>query len=139
MLPLALFLYIAILLTLTQVNSFAALAFVIVTSMVMKAYFPQIKGSIGEKRIHRVLEKLGEEYRIFNDIYVPKQDGQLTQVDHVVVSKYGVFVIETKNYSGWIFGSEKQKNWTQTIYKKKTRFYNPILQNNTHIKALQHF
>ena len=68
MLPLALFLYIAILLTLTQVNSFAALTFVIVTSMVMKAYFPQIKGYIGEKRIHRVLEKLGEEYRIFNDI-----------------------------------------------------------------------
>ena len=139
MLPIALFLYIAILLILTQVNSFAALAFVIVTSMVMKAYFPQIKGYIGEKRIHRVLEKLGEEYRIFNDMYVPKQDGQLTQVDHVVVSKYGVFVIETKNYSGWIFGSEKQKNWTQTIYKKKTRFYNPILQNNTHIKALQYF
>lgn len=139
MLPLALFLYIAILLTLTQVNSYAALAFVLLTSMVMKAYFPQIKGYIGEKRIHRVLEKLGEEYRIFNDIYVPKQDGQLTQVDHVVVSQYGVFVIETKNYSGWIFGSEKQKNWTQTIYKKKTRFYNPILQNNTHIKALQYF
>ena len=63
----------------------------------------------------------------------------MTQIDHVVVSKYGVFVIETKNYSGWIFGSEKQKNWTQTIYKKKTRFYNPILQNNTHIKALQYF
>ena len=136
---LALFLYIVILLILSQVNSYIALAFVIVTTMGMKAYFPQIKGYIGEKRIHRVLDKLGEDYRIFNDIYVPKQDGQLTQVDHVVVSKYGVFVIETKNYSGWIFGSEKQKNWTQTIYKKKTRFYNPILQNNTHIKALQYF
>ena len=139
MLPLALFLYIAILLILTQVNSYAALAFMIVTAMVMKAYSPQIKGYIGEKRIHRVLEKLGEEYRIFNDLYVPKQDGQLTQVDHVVVSQYGVFVIETKNYTGWIFGSEKQKNWTQTIYKKKTRFYNPILQNYTHIKALQYY
>ena len=59
------------------------------------------------------------------------------QIDHVVVSIYGIFVIETKNYSGWIFGDENSQYWAQVIYKTKNRFYNPILQNRGHIKALQ--
>ena len=105
----------------------------------MKSFFPHIKGYVGERRIRQLLEKLGEEYTIFNDLYVPKKDGKLTQIDHLVVSPYGIFVIETKNYTGWIFGQEQQRNWTQTIYQNKSRFYNPIMQNQTHIKALQHY
>lgn len=95
------------------------------------------KGQIGEERVQRLLSQLGAEYELFNDLYVPKSNGELTQIDHVLLSLYGIFVIETKNYDGWIFGQEHEKNWTQAIYQKKSRFYNPIMQNHTHMKALK--
>ena len=139
MLVIGLLLYIAILFVLVKLNIYVALGFILVTSVVMKSVFPQLKGYVGEKRIRKILDRLGEEYTVFNDVYVPKKDGKTTQIDHVLLSPYGMFVIETKNYTGWIFGQEHQKNWTQTIYKKKSRFYNPIMQNNTHMKALQHY
>lgn len=60
-----------------------------------------------------------------------------TQIDHIVISKYGIFVIETKNYGGWIYGSEHQKQWTQKLYKKSFKFQNPLHQNYKHIKFLQ--
>ena len=60
-----------------------------------------------------------------------------TQIDHIFVSKYGIFVVETKNYKGWIFGNEKQAQWTQKLYKKSYRFQNPLHQNYKHQKALQ--
>ncbi|MEK4131125.1 NERD domain-containing protein [Solibacillus sp. FSL W8-0474] len=109
-----------------------------VAFIVFIAYLIQPKGAVGERRVSKLLESLGEEAMIFNDLYIPKKDGEMTQVDHVLLSAYGLFVIETKNYKGWIFGGETQRNWTQTIYKKRSRFYNPVMQNNTHLKALQH-
>lgn len=107
--------------------------------MIIKSYIPTIKGYLGEERIQNLLHKLGEEYTVFNDLYVEKEDGTTAQIDHVVISRYGIFIIETKNYTGWIFGDEKKRNWTQVIYKKKSRFYNPILQNKNHVKALKDF
>lgn len=139
MLVLGLLSYIMILVILVNVNLYVALGFIFVTSVVAKVYLPQLKGYVGEQRIRKLLESLGEEVKIYNDLYVPKKNGEMTQVDHVLLSPKGIFVIETKNYTGWIFGSESQKNWTQTIYKKKSRFYNPVMQNNTHVKALQHY
>ena len=56
---------------------------------------------------------------------------------HIVISDYGIFVIETKNYKGWVFGDENSKYWTQVIYKRKERLYNPIRQNHGHIRALK--
>ena len=53
------------------------------------------------------------------------------------MSRYGVFVIETKHYSGWLFGDAKSKQWTQVIYGAKHRFQNPLHQNYKHIKAVQ--
>ena len=98
---------------------------------------PKRKGQRGEKLVAGRLRKgLPEEYLILNDIYLPLPDGTTTQIDHVVVSQYGVFVVETKTYSGWIFGDEKSKEWTQSIYRKKSRFQNPIRQNYRHICAL---
>jgi len=105
----------------------------------VKVFLPTIKGIIGEKRVNKILHKLGEGYYIYHDLYVEKEDGTTSQIDHVILCKYGIFVIETKNYKGWIFGDEKQKNWTQVIYKNKSRFYNPILQNKSHIKALKKY
>ena len=131
--------YILAVALLASVNPIVLIAFIFVTSTILNAYFPTIKGYIGEERIRNLLHKLGEEYAIFNDLYVEKEDGTTAQLDHIVVSRYGIFVIETKNYTGWIFGDEKKRNWTQVIYKKKSRFYNPILQNKNHVKALKDF
>lgn len=98
---------------------------------------PAIRGVLGEWRVNRRLAKLGDEYRVFADMYVPDGTGGYTQIDHIVTSPYGIFVIETKHYSGWIFGSERQKNWTQVIYKRKEKMYNPIWQNFGHIQSLK--
>ena len=98
---------------------------------------PKRKGARGEKLVAGRLRKgLPDMYRILNDIYLPLPDGTTTQIDHIVVSQYGVFVVETKTYSGWIFGDEKSKDWTQSIYHKKSRFQNPMRQNYKHICAL---
>ena len=105
------------------------------------AALPSFKGWMGEWMICRGLNQLDTQvYRQFHDLYLPRPDGQgSTQLDHVVVSKFGIFVIETKNYKGWIFGSEKQRQWTQQIYRTKNRFQNPLHQNHLHVKALTQF
>ena len=95
------------------------------------------KGKRGEKRVFNVLMKgLPDDYVVLNDIYLPLSDGTTTQIDHIVVSQYGVFVVETKNYSGWIFAGERSFEWTQVIYRRKSRFQNPLHQNYRHICAL---
>ena len=115
-------------------------AFVMIAGMiVLKAKFPVIKGQFGEWQVTRILENLGREYRVYNNIYVPKEDGEMAQVDHIVTSPYGIFVIETKHYAGWIFGSEHQQQWTQVIYKRKEKLYNPIRQNYGHIMSLKSY
>jgi hypothetical protein len=60
-----------------------------------------------------------------------------TQIDHILVSRFGVFVIETKDYKGWIFASANQENWTQVLFKWKFKFQNPIIQNIRHVRAVQ--
>ena len=98
---------------------------------------PSQKGKRGERLVAMRLRKgLPDEYLILNDIYLPLPDGTTTQIDHIVVSQYGVFVVETKTYSGWIFGDENSKEWTQSICRKKSRFQNPMRQNYKHICAL---
>ena len=98
----------------------------IAASIVLRIYEPAIKGIIGEKRVRKQLDKLSpENYRVLNDVMVRTEKGT-SQIDHVVVSIYGIFVIETKNYTGWIHGSENSEYWTQSIYRKKTKFRNPI-------------
>ena len=98
---------------------------------------PKQIGKRGEKSIARRLRKgLPNEYRILDDVYLPLADGTTTQIDHVVVSQYGIFVVESKSYSGWIFGNESSREWTQIIYHEKNRFQNPMRQNYRHICAL---
>ncbi|WP_404348084.1 NERD domain-containing protein [Sutcliffiella horikoshii] len=103
----------------------------------LKANLPRIKGAIGERAVNKELEKLGPLFTVYHDLYVPNENGGTSQVDHVVTSPTGFFVIETKHYDGWIFGKENQRNWTQVIYKRKEKFLNPIWQNHGHIKALK--
>lgn len=95
------------------------------------------KGWAGERRVKSVTLQLDpDSYTIFHDITLPTPTGT-TQIDHIIISTHGVFVIETKNYSGWIFGSEKSSYWTQVIYKNKNKFQNPLRQNYKHIKTLK--
>lgn len=104
---------------------------------IYKLYLPKIKGKRGEYSVAKRLRKLNrKEYKIFNDIYL-KTGGRSTQIDHLAVSVYGIFVIETKNYTGWIHGNEHSEYWTQSIYKKKTNFRNPVKQNWAHIYFLK--
>lgn len=88
----------------------------------------------------RYFEKNGAKF-LFN-VYIPKSNGETTEIDVLMLSQKGIFVFESKNYSGWIFGNENQKNWYQTLsYGKgkihKESFYNPIMQNHSHIKHLK--
>ena len=81
------------------------------------------------------LEK--DVYDRLNNVTFPLANGDSTQIDHIIVSVYGIFVIETKNYKGWIYGSEKQKQWTQAFPNgSKFKFQNPLRQNYLHIKTL---
>lgn len=106
--------------------------------LLIKYYTPKIKGYIGERRVSEILKRLnGKEYIVLNNIEL-KIKGSISQIDHIIVSDYGIFVIETKNYKGWILGYEKDRYWFQVIYKYRHKFYNPILQNQGHIYALKH-
>ncbi|MDQ0483997.1 NERD domain-containing protein [Guptibacillus hwajinpoensis] len=111
--------------------------------LIQNANFTTSKGQAGEELVRRYIEKLAENeaYQIsaLHDLYIPKSDGTTSQIDHVMVTDKGVFVIETKNYGGWIFGSEKAPYWTQTFQNHKQKFQNPIRQNYGHIQSLKYF
>lgn len=104
--------------------------------LLMKIYYPKFRGYMGEFWVKLELKKLPkEEYIVLNDIML-NIDNSTHQIDHIVLSKYGIFVIEMKNYYGLISGSEYKDKWTQYLGKNKFYFKNPIHQNYGHIKAL---
>lgn len=95
-------------------------------------------GRHGEYKTYTYLEKLGEENKLLTNVYLPKGDGTTTEIDLIMISSTGIYVFESKNYSGWIFGDEGSKYWTQSLKGgKKYRFYNPIWQNKSHINVLK--
>jgi len=99
-----------------------------------------LKGWFGEKKtaFGMWLSLDSNVYRRFHDLIIPTNNGT-TQIDHVLVSPYGVFIIETKNIKGWIFGSQNQPKWTQALYRKKYSFQNPIRQTYRQKKVLSEF
>lgn len=101
-------------------------------------YSPSLIGAAGERRVSATLStKLNDSDYIFvNDIILPTKEGT-TQIDHIVLSRFGIFVIETKNMSGWIFGGERQACWTQVMRRHKSKFQNPLRQNYLHVKVVQ--
>lgn len=104
----------------------------------IKILKPKIKGKVGEFAVQmHVKLYLNENYVLLNDCTLPDDLSGTTQIDHILLSPYGIFVIETKNYKGWIFGGEHQKMWTQKIFKNSYKFQNPIHQNYKHIKVLE--
>jgi len=99
---------------------------------------PYMKGVIGEFQVNLLANLMldKQHYTLFKNVTMPTEDGT-TQIDHIIVSRYGVFVIETKNMKGWIYGGANQKTWTQKIYKHTTKFQNPLHQNYKHTQTLQ--
>ena len=112
---------------------------VLFVGLVTYSRTPQGKGKLAEIVTSVVLgkNKQGEHVKINNVLF--KAEKRSAQIDHIVINSDGLFVIETKNYGGRIYGSEYDKQWTQVMAygKKKYHFYNPIQQNATHIHKLQ--
>ena len=98
----------------------------------------RLRGAFGETLLAGVLRRRLDAsiYHVLNDVYLPLDDGSTTQIDHVVVSPFGVFVIETKTYKGWIFGNPRDAKWTQALPRRKSRFQNPLRQNYLHVQRL---
>jgi len=110
---------------------------VVLVVAIISMFSAKIKGYSGERTVAILLSKLDkDDYLVINNILL-KVNGKTSQIDHVVISNYGIFVIETKNYKGWIIGSEYDDYWKQIIYKTKDKLYNPIKQNYGHIQALK--
>ncbi|BCD98862.1 nuclease-related domain-containing protein [Marinagarivorans cellulosilyticus] len=99
---------------------------------------PWFKGVFGEFQVNMLLKLFlsKDDYHLIKNVTLRTEDGT-TQIDHILVSKYGVFVLETKNMKGWIFGSISQKSWTQKIYRHTSKFQNPLHQNYKHTKTLE--
>lgn len=109
-------------------------------------------GRRGEKEIEKDLHSInfwGYQGYCLKNVYIPRDDGSTSEIDLLYITCKGFFVIESKNFSGYIFGSEQNKEWTSTLYAGKTwygknkvdkyQFYNPVWQNNTHITALKRY
>lgn len=96
------------------------------------------KGMIGEWMVNVIIRLFLDKhsYHLVHNVTLPTEDGGSTQIDHIIVSRYGVFVVETKHMKGWIFGSAQQKQWTQKIYRYTGQFQNPLHQNYKHTKVL---
>jgi restriction system protein len=99
---------------------------------------PWFKGHMGEFAVNLAIKlRLNKAtYHLLKNVTLPTEDGS-TQIDHVIVSIYGVFIVETKNMKGWIFGGQNQKTWTQKIYRCSNKFQNPLHQNYKHTRTLQ--
>lgn len=96
-------------------------------------------GEFGEYLITYALENnnISGYLKVLKNLYIPIGYGKTTEIDVIMIHRKGIFVFESKNYSGWIFGSRNDRYWTQSLKGgQKNRFYNPILQNQTHINAL---
>lgn len=100
----------------------------------LKGWFGKLQTTLGRKLL---LD--GNVYRDLNNVTLETANGT-TQIDHVIVSKFGIFVVETKNMNGWIYGSEKDAQWTQVFpNQQKFRFQNPLRQNYRHSNAVSEF
>lgn len=111
------------------------LSLLVLVTLLKSAWF---KGVMGEALVNLsarlFLDK--NEYHLIKNVTIPTEDGT-TQIDHIIVSRFGVFVVETKNMQGWIFGGKRQQTWTQQIYKSKHKFQNPLHQNYKHTRTLE--
>lgn len=108
----------------------------LILGILIDIYYPKFRGFMGEFWLKLELKKLPKnKYKLLNDIMIEDEKGT-HQIDHIVLSKYGIFVIEMKNYYGLIIGNQYKEKWYQYLGKNKYTFHNPMYQNYGHVKAL---
>ena len=100
-------------------------------------HHPQVVGAVGERRVEWELSRLPVEYVVFHNLLLPRQNGETSQIDHVVVSRYGIFVVESKHYHGMVYGRGNEKYWVHESGAERHQMYNPIWQNHGHIQVLR--
>lgn len=109
----------------------------LVLSVLSKILYPKFRGFMGEFWVKQELKKLpNDKYMIINDVMLRKNNST-HQIDHLIISQFGIFVIEMKNYYGLILGNDYKDKWIQYLGKKKSYFLNPIYQNYGHVKTLE--
>jgi Ca2+/Na+ antiporter len=96
----------------------------------------EYKGKVNELEIYEILNELQFYKKVIKNVYIPI-DGKTTEIDVIMITNTGIYVIESKNYTGWIFGNSNSKYWTLTNKRNKFRFLNPIWQNKLHIESLE--
>lgn len=97
----------------------------------------ELLGQLAERKLAKLLERqLSAEYKHYRNLVLKTNRGDLTEIDHLVVSPFGIFVIEVKNYKGWIFGAEHQSHWVLHNFRRTHQFQNPLRQNYKHTEAL---
>ena len=101
-------------------------------------------GKLGEYETYRCIQSLDGYRKFLFNCYIPKEDGTTVEIDVILIHESGIYVFESKNYSGWIFGTETQKQWTQVLpagnrKSRKKHFLNPIIQNEVHLKWVQRY
>ncbi|EGC82600.1 NERD domain-containing protein [Anaerococcus prevotii] len=117
-----------------------SLGFLIGCILLVTIYKSKFKGDIGELAVAVVLKDVDKEkYKILHDLKIenPKALTKTSQIDHIIVSTFGIFCIETKGYKGKIYGKETSRQWCQYLTNKKNYFMNPVYQNYGHIKAIE--
>ncbi|BCA96081.1 hypothetical protein TUM19329_24420 [Legionella antarctica] len=123
-----------------EIVSLLSLIFLgIVCGYIAGRYRKRVAENCGESRVRHSLAKYcqNKDAHVLSNITLRLEDGSTTQIDHILITKKGIFVIETKHYKGWIFAIEKSRFWSQSLYYDKFRFQNPIHQNYKHVKAIQ--
>ncbi len=118
--------------------SIGIVAAILKSSLKSSSKSSRFKGVMGEFGVNLTAKMMLDKnkYRLIKNVTLPTEDGS-TQIDHIIVSIYGIFVVETKNMAGWIFGSPRQRVWTQRTYKHSSKFQNPLHQNHKHVKTLE--
>jgi hypothetical protein len=121
-----------------KVTALVALLVALVIGFFLGRYRTYVFQNRGEARLSRALNKrfVAPDYHLLNHVTLRLKE-TTTQIDHILVSRFGLFVIETKHYGGWIFGSIDDRFWTQVFYSATFRFQNPIRQNYKHARAVQ--
>lgn len=100
------------------------------------------KGIEGEYLIYKELAEYEKDgAKLLFNCYIPTRAHKMSEIDVLMLHRSGIYVFESKNYSGWIFGNERDEKWTQSLLGKghtaqKEHFFNPVLQNKIHIRHL---
>lgn len=96
------------------------------------------KGREGERIVAKELSRLKKsENIVLNDLLLPTLNEKTAQIDHLLISTHGIFVIETKSLAGRIVGYEHAQYWQQHLSQQSRSIYNPLLQNQRHVRVVR--